>query len=246
MHIWEFSFLPPPAKKQLQRQTQRGYIGRTSGCSHRGRKTGRAGRQIDRQAGLGVTCVDHWEKERAGRKEIALIAVSCFLQIATSKSRCGPKINRPSGPMFQFILGLFITMLAPKTISASALLPIPLCVCACCYTVHVCLTVQTLNYVQELCPDKHKLSTIMLPLSHLEVNMIIHAPFLQVNIGAISSIPFIFTFSTQHEIHTRTISSTLSLTYLPTKKSISAFNTSYVAKRLQSRTQLQEFKSKCI
>ncbi len=59
---------------------------------------------------------------RAGRKEIALISVSCFLQIATSKSRCGPQINWPCVPMFQFLFGLFITILAP-TISFASLLP---------------------------------------------------------------------------------------------------------------------------
>lgn len=54
----------------------------------------------------------------AGRKEIALISVSCFLQIATSKSRCGPQINWPRIPMFQFLIGFFIAILAPTTFSA--------------------------------------------------------------------------------------------------------------------------------
>lgn len=54
---------------------------------------------------------------RAGRKEIALISLSCFLQIAASKSRCGPQINWPWVPMCQFLIGLFIAILSAIRLS---------------------------------------------------------------------------------------------------------------------------------
>lgn len=60
-----------------------------------------------RQAGQGGSCSMCWpmkstccmllKKERAGRKEIALVSVSCFLQTVTSKSRCIPYISWPCG-----------------------------------------------------------------------------------------------------------------------------------------------------
>lgn len=41
----------------------------------------------------------------AGTK-LPLASISCFLQIATSRSTCGPHIDLPCGKMFQFLSGL--------------------------------------------------------------------------------------------------------------------------------------------
>lgn len=92
------SLLPNHDRRSTAERTYRQYAACFE-CSYSSSHAEKA-----RAGGCG-TCSMCWplKKEIAGRKEIALVSVSCFLQIATSESRCGPRINWPCGQMFQFL-----------------------------------------------------------------------------------------------------------------------------------------------
>lgn len=150
-----FSLLPPPPKKTTAEAQLREYIAGKQDIPNAVtvslmQKQGQAG-----QCGSYSMC---W-RSGAGRKEIALISVSCFLQIATSKSRCGPQIYWPCVPMFQFLGGLFITILAAVLHPATILLHyICVLVCLCVpLTFSVENIISSFMYLVVFCTDIGKI-----------------------------------------------------------------------------------------